>query len=108
VNYLYKRTAAGAGFAGTWESTNAMVNSPFVLHIRAYEGNGLSFILSSEEVTQNMKFDGKDYRNVGRGVDQGSTWSARRVDERTLEITDKITGKITRTEQIGLSPTSRR
>ncbi len=104
VSYLYKRTAAGPGFAGTWESTIAMVNSAFVLQIRPYEGNGLSFIHSSEEVTRNVKFDGKDYPNVGRGIAQGSTFSARRVDERTLEITDKIKGKITKTEQIELSP----
>ena len=81
-----------------------MVNSAFVLQIRPYERNGLSFIHSSEEVTRNVKFDGKDYPNVGRGVAQGSTSSARRLDERTLEITDKIKGKITGTEQIELSP----
>jgi hypothetical protein len=103
VNYLYKRTAAGPGFAGTWESTIAM-NSAFVLQIRPYEEKGLSFISSSEEVTRNVKFDGKDYPNVGRGVVQGSTSSARRVDERTLEITDKIKDKITRSVQIELSP----
>jgi hypothetical protein len=49
-------------------------------------------------------FDGKDYPNVGRRVAEGSTSSARRVDERTLEITDKMKGTITRTEQIELSP----
>lgn len=41
---------------------------------------------------------------MGGAVAQDSTSSARRVDERTLEITDKIKGKITRTEQIELSP----
>jgi hypothetical protein len=102
VNYLYKRTAAGPGFAGTWEATIAM-DEAFVLQIRPYEGDGLSFIRSSED-TRNVKFDGKDYPNAGRGVAQSSTSSARRVDERTLEITDKINGKITRTVQIELSP----
>ncbi len=50
-----------------------------------------------------MKFDGKDYPIVG-SVIQGLTWSVRRVDERTLEITDRIEGKIMRTEHIELSP----
>ena len=102
VNYLYQRTAAGTGFAGTWESSMP-IDLSFVLQIRPYQENGLSFINSSEEVTRNVKFDGKDHPNLGRGVAEGSTLSARRVDERILEITDKIKGKITRTEQIELS-----
>ena len=102
VNYLYKRTAAGPGFAGTWEATTPIEES-FVLQIRPYEADGLSFIRSSED-TRNVEFDGKDHPNVGRGVAQGSTSSARRVDERTLQITDKVEGKVTRTIQIELSP----
>jgi hypothetical protein len=102
VNYLYKRTAAGAGFAGTWETTIPMT-SAFVLQIRPYEENGLSFIRSPQD-TRNLKFDGKNYPVEGRGVAQGSTSSARRVDEHTLEIIDKVNGKITRTERRELSP----
>src|SRR5215469_9847457 len=102
VNYLYKRTAAGTGFAGTWESTIPMTLA-FVLQIRPYEGNGLSFIRSPHD-TRNLKFDGKDYPVEDRGVAQGATSSARRVDERTLEIIDKVNGKITRTERRELSP----
>jgi hypothetical protein len=102
VNYLYNRTAAGTGFAGTWESTMPMT-SAFVLQIRPYEGNGLSFVRSPQD-TRNLKFDGKDYPVMGRGAAQGSTSSARRVDERTLEIIDKVNGKVTRTERRELSP----
>ncbi len=102
VNYMYNRTEAGAGFAGTWESTMAMTSS-FVLQIRPYEGNGLSFIRSPQD-TRNLKFDGKDYPVEGRGVAQVSTSSARRVDERTLEIIDKVNSKVTRTERRELSP----
>jgi hypothetical protein len=101
MNYLYKRTAAGTGFAGTWEAPMPIEDS-FVLQIRPYEGVGLSFIRSPED-TRNVKFDGKDYPNAGRGATQGATSSARWVDERTLEITDKINGKVTRTIQIELS-----
>jgi hypothetical protein len=104
VKYLYKRTAAGQGFAGTWESPMEMGNLASALQIRPYEESGLSLIRSSDEVTRNVKFDGKDYPNVGRHAAEGSTSSARRVDERTLEVTDKIKDKIMRTEQIQLSP----
>ena len=102
VKYLYQRTAAGASFAGTWEST-IPISSAFVLHIQPYEGNGLSFIRSPQD-TRNLKFDGKDYPLEGGGAAQGATSSARRVDERTLEIIDKLNGKVIRTERRELSP----
>ena len=58
TNYLFTRTAGGPGFAGTWESTMPMPSS-FVLQIRPYEGNGLSFVRSPQD-TRNLKLDGKD------------------------------------------------
>lgn len=102
VNYVYQRTAAGPGFAGTWEATMP-INVAVAIQIRPYEGNGLSFIRSPED-TRNLKFDGKDYPAVGRSVAQGATSSARRVNERTLEIIDKVNGKVARTERTELSP----
>ena len=101
TNYLFTRTTGGPGFAGTWESTMPMTSS-FVLQIHPYEGNGLSFIRSPQD-TRNLKLDGKDYPVEVSGVPPGSTSSSRRVDERTLEITDKVDGKVTRTERRELS-----
>ena len=103
LNYVYKRTAGSSGFAGTWESTSETVNSVFVLQVRPYEGDGLSFIDPSEEETKNVKFDGKDYPNLGPNVVSGSASSVRRVNERTLEMTDKIDGKVMDAQQIELS-----
>src|SRR5262249_51042998 len=48
VNYLYQRTAAGPGFAGTWESPMP-INVKVVNQIRPYEGDGLSFIRSPQD-----------------------------------------------------------
>jgi hypothetical protein len=108
VKYVYKRTAGTSGFAGTWESTSETVNFVFVLQVRPYEGDGLSFIDPTDEVTKNVKFDGKDYPNVGPNVPAGSASSARRVngrtlDQHTLELTDKFNGKVTDTQEIQLS-----
>jgi hypothetical protein len=103
VNYMYKRTAPGTGFAGTWESPMPIpMTSAFVLQIRSYDGNGLSFIRSPQD-TRNFKFDGKDYPVEGPGLAKGSMSSARRVDERTLEIVEKVNGEVTRTERRELS-----
>jgi len=49
-------------------------------------------------------FDGKDHPNVGLDVPAGSAYSARRLNERTLEITDKIKDKVTDAQQMELSP----
>jgi hypothetical protein len=102
ANYLYNRTADGQGFAGTWESPIAMDDSPFVLQIRPHEENGLTFTRSADD-SRNLKFDGRDYPDTGKGAAQGSTSATRRVDERTLEINDKINDKTTKTERIEVS-----
>lgn len=102
VNYVYKRAAGTSGFAGTWESTSETVNFVFVLKIQPYE-EGLSIIDPSEEVTKNVKFDGKDYPNVGANAAPGSASSARRVDKHTLEMTDKFKGQVTDTQEIKVS-----
>ena len=102
VNYVYDRTAAGPGFAGTWETTMP-INIVVVMQIRPYEGNGLSFIRSPGD-TLNLKCDGKDHPVEERGVARGATASARRVNERTLELVDKVNGKVTRTDRRELSP----
>jgi hypothetical protein len=104
LDYVYKRTAGSTGFAGTWESTSEKMNSVFEIQIRPYEETGLSFVVPAEDFTKSLKFDGKDYPNEGANVAPGSVSSGRRVNERTLEITDKKSGKTTGTEKIEISP----
>ncbi|HKW33599.1 MAG TPA: hypothetical protein VJN92_11385 [Candidatus Acidoferrum sp.] len=102
VKYVYARTAGTSGFAGTWESTSEQLSSVLVLRIRAYEGDGLTFI--NPEQTKSVKFDGKDYPHQGPNAEPGSVSSGRRVNERTLEIIDKVNGKTRATEWVELSP----
>ena len=103
VKYVYQRTAGTSGFAGTWEGTSETVDAVFVLKVKLYQGDGLSFITPSQGNTKNVKFDGKDYPNEGANVSPGSVSSARRVNEHSLERTDKVEGKIVDTRQIELS-----
>lgn len=102
VDYVYKRTTAGSGFAGTWVSTSEP-DSAFELQIQPYEGDGLSFIHPAEHTTQSIRFDGKDYPAVGPDVRPGFASSGRRVNERALEITDKIKDKVMDSRQIEVS-----
>jgi hypothetical protein len=104
MNYVYQRNGGGSGFAADWQSIRETMNSPFSLQVKAYQGDGLSFISLSEQVTRNVKLDGKDYPHEGRNAGPGSTSSIRRVDEHTLEMTDKSGGKVTNTREIGISP----
>ena len=103
MDYVYQRTGRGSGFAADWQSIKETMNSPFPLQVKAFQGDGLSFITVVEKKTQDVKFDGKDYRNEGPAGDRGASSSAQRVDERTLVITDKYNGKVTDTETIALS-----
>jgi hypothetical protein len=103
VKFLYNRTAGTSGFAGSWESTSETLNSSYVIKVQPYEGDGLSFINSSQGVTRNVKFDGKDYPQVGPNARPGSTTSARRVNEHTLETIGKIDDKVASTQEIRLS-----
>lgn len=103
VNYVYKRTGSGSGFAGMWVSTSAAVNFVVVIHIRPYEGDGLS-IINSSSLTRNVKLDGKDYRNMGPNAAIVTTSAVRRLDVRTLELVDKSSnGKVYDTQKIELS-----
>ena len=103
--YVYERTAGNSGFLGTWDSESAKVKAGIELQIQPYEGDGLSFKRSDEEMAKRIKFDGNDYPDLDRtGEDKGTAYSGRRVNERSLEITYKSKGKITGTSQIELSP----
>jgi hypothetical protein len=102
TNYVYQRTAGSSGVLGSWESTTAP-NETLELDIRSYEGDGLSIINSGDQVTTNVKFDGKDYPNVGPNVTAGSVSSARRVDRYTLDLTHRVSGKVRDTQRATVS-----
>jgi hypothetical protein len=77
------------------------VDTVFVVQVRPYEGDGLSIISPLEGVTKSVRFDGKDYPNTGPGVKTVS--SAQRVNERTIEVMNKIGGKVVGTQEISVS-----
>ena len=104
VYYVYKRTAGGPGFDGTWESTSETVSSVFELQIQPYESDGLAFIIPSEGTVKNLNFDGKDYAYERPNVKAKFASSMRRVNERTLALTNKVDGKLAATEEIKISP----
>jgi hypothetical protein len=102
--YVYERTAGNSGFPGTWDSESAKVKAGMELQVEPYESDGLSFKRSDEEMVKKIKLDGNDYPDLdAKGADKGTAHSGRRVNERSLEITNKSKGKITGTLQVELS-----
>jgi hypothetical protein len=101
---VLKRIGSGSSLAGTWESTDVKSSSPDEWEIQAYEGEGLTFNTPAYKDTLSMKFDGKDYEEKGPTVAAGSTSSGKRVDPRTLELTDKIKGQVMDHTKFEVSP----
>jgi hypothetical protein len=100
--YVYQRTAGESGFPGTWESVSEQMNSAFELDVQPYEGDGLSFLNPAQKSSKNIKFDGRDYPDIGPNA-AGMVSAGRRVNTHDLEITDKFEGKVTDNQEITLS-----
>lgn len=104
MDYVYKRSTPGSGFAATWDSVSEKMNSLYEVEIKPYEDDGLTFITAVEGNTLNVKFDGKDYADIGSNASPDSVSSGRQINERTLEVTRKFKGKVRQTRDIELSP----
>ena len=73
---------SNSGLPGTWDSESSG-GLDFQLEIQPYEGDGLTLISPLVGGTQNIKFDGKDKR---------------RVNQRSLELSDKSQGQTRETK----------
>jgi hypothetical protein len=102
--YSYERTGGNSGFQGIWDSESAKVRAGVELQIEPYEGDGLSFKRSDEDMAKTVKLDSNDYPDLDpNGKDKGTAYSGRRVNQRSVEVTEKVKGKITGTRQMELS-----
>jgi len=99
ADYLYARRAAGSGFAGTWVGTIEPLGDAIVLQVRPHESDGLSLIIPGQPDTTSVIFDGTAHLDAR----SGSTFSARRLDARTVEILRKSGGKLTLSRRLALS-----
>jgi hypothetical protein len=102
--YVYKRTTGTLGFVGTWDSDSAKVKAGIELQIQPDKRGGLTFKRSDEDTAKRIMFDGNDYPDVDpNGGKKGTSSSGRRVNERSLEITEKSNGEIIGVRHIALS-----
>ena len=103
MDYIYRRTGGGSGIAGDWQSIKETMNSPFSIQVKAFQGDGLSLISPSRRTPKNVRLDGKDHAKDEPTAGQSTSSSARRLDERTVTITDKAGGKVSDTQEMRLS-----
>jgi hypothetical protein len=114
LHYIYQRIAGTdsdgkgpdgktSGFVGTWESTTEDVNSTQEIEVKAFEGDGLSFVNAGGQVVQSLHFDGKDYPGSGPGAPKGYVSSGRRINDRAVDRVDKIDGKTLYRQEIEVS-----
>ena len=103
VKLVFQRTAPTSGLIGTWEGAAAAVNFELTIKIQPYQGDGLSLLSSASDKPKNLTFDGKDYPDPGTNASPGTTYSVRRQNERSFDMTDKFDGKIIDTRQYLLS-----
>ena len=101
LDYVYQRAGGGSGFAADWQSIKERRNTPLSMEVKAYEGDGLSFITPPQRA-ENVKFDGKEHLEDASNA-QGAATSARQLGEHNLVITHKYNGKLTGTEDVELS-----
>jgi hypothetical protein len=90
----WKRVGNGSGWAGIWETTKVEANAPDELVISPYHTDGLTFNTPAYKDVLSIEFDNKDYAETGPNVAPGSMSSGKRSDVNTLELTDKIQGKV--------------
>jgi hypothetical protein len=97
------RVGSGSGFAGKWQTQTVEV-TPLNFVIKPYGNNGLAFATPSSKEHQEMRFDGKDYPDLGPDVRPGDTSCAKRIDQHTIQMTKKLNGKVTSTQEWVVSP----
>jgi len=100
---MLKRTSGASGLAGTWEATDVELSSPREIYISPFAIDGHAITFAGREETVRMKFDGKEYPDVGPTVPAGSTSSGHRIDASTIETTEKVKGKVVETAKATVS-----
>lgn len=103
MDFKAKRLRGTKGLAGTWEIITLTMDSYREWDIEPYDGDGLSFVTPSEKERTDLKFDGKYYPDQGPSVPPGSTSSAKRVNARTIEWTDKLKDEVMGHKELKIS-----
>jgi hypothetical protein len=97
------RVTGNGGLAGTWETkAEKEMSTPADWEIQPYEG-GISLLYPSNKGRLDLKFDGKDYSEVGPNAPVGVLTSGNRLKPDTIQLTEKHQGKVIDTVEYKVS-----
>jgi hypothetical protein len=98
-----KRTGGTSGLAGSWESSSVKILSPTGIEIAKWKGDGYSRLSPVYKERLDFKLDGKTYTPTGPRVAKGTTVTAKKIDDKSIELIYKLKGKTTETDKWELS-----
>ena len=104
---VYTREGGGSGIAGKWKVQHFQASSNSDWVIKPYGKDGLSFAWPTDKDHEDIKFDGKDYPHEGPRQMAGETSCAKRIDNYTIQLTDKVNGKVRSTQEVQVSQDGR-
>ena len=98
-NKLVAKRVAGDGksLAGTWQSTDVALSSPNEIHISRWGADGERIEFIGRGTRIHLRFDDREYAEKGFRAREGATSSGHRIDDRTIQTTERIGGKIVET-----------
>ena len=99
----FKRTSGTTGLAGTWQTTSVKVLSPTSITIAKWQGDGYTRTNPAFKETFAFKLDGKEYTPKGPRVPPGTTVTAKKIDDHSMELTYKLKGKTIETDKYEVS-----
>jgi hypothetical protein len=90
----YARIAPGKGLLGKWKSTKMSNSTPTTRQFDANGDDGVIWNIPEIKASLPLKFDGKDVAPTGPTVPDGLTLSATKLGPRSIELTEKMKGKV--------------
>jgi hypothetical protein len=101
------RVVGGPGLAGTWELQNLKLSSPDLMEISSCDENGITFVYPANKGKLDLKFDGKEYAQEGPRASKNLSFTGKRLDPRSFEVTAKREGKVISRDEYKISPDGR-
>jgi hypothetical protein len=98
------RVVGGPGLAGTWELQNLKLSAPDLMEISSCDENAVTFIYPANKGKLDLKFDGKEYAGEGPLASKNMSYSGKRLDASTFEVTRKREGKVISRVEYKVSP----
>jgi plastocyanin len=100
----YTRLGVGKGFFGKWKSTKVDDKTPVSREFEANGDDGVIWKLPELKASVALKFDGKAVAPTGPTVPEGLTIAGTKLGPRSIELTEKLKGKVVYKGHLTVSP----